>query len=63
MQGALSKAGLSLSKLLKALKAVRGSQRVTDRDPEGKYQALDKYCMDLTAQALAGRIDSGDRTR
>ena len=57
VQGALDKAGLSLSKLLGALKAVRGSQRVTDRDPEGKYQALEKYCMDLTAQALADKVD------
>ncbi|HHH10713.1 MAG TPA: ATP-dependent chaperone ClpB, partial [Sorangium sp.] len=57
LQGLLDKAGLSLSKLLSALKDVRGNQRVTDRDPEGKYQALEKYCLDLTAQALAGRID------
>jgi len=36
---------------------VRGSQRVTDQDPEGKYQALEKYGTDLTAIARTGKID------
>ena len=40
--------GLTYEKLLKALASVRGNQRVVDRDPEGKFQALDKYCRDLT---------------
>jgi ATP-dependent Clp protease ATP-binding subunit ClpB len=42
---------------LKAIKEVRGSQRVQDADPEGKYQALDKFTRDLTASARAGKID------
>lgn len=41
----------------KALTAVRGAQRVTDQDPEGKYQALEKYGTDLTARARQGKID------
>jgi ATP-dependent Clp protease ATP-binding subunit ClpB len=41
----------------KALKEVRGAHRVTDQDPEGKYQALEKYTRDLTAAARAGKID------
>jgi ATP-dependent Clp protease ATP-binding subunit ClpB len=43
--------------ILAALAVVRGSQRVTDRDPEGKFQALDKYCLDLTASAANGKTD------
>ena len=44
-----SSAALDKTKLLAALQQVRGSQRVTDADPEGKYQALEKYTRDLTA--------------
>lgn len=40
-----------------ALKQIRGSQRVTDPNPEGKYQALDKYTVDFTALARQGKID------
>ena len=40
-----------------ALKTVRGSQRVTDPTPEGKYAALEKYTLDLTERARAGKID------
>ena len=36
---------------------MRGAQRVTDQDPEGKYQALEKYGTDLTARARQGKID------
>ncbi len=50
-------AGLRHDSLLAALKEVRGAQRVTDQDPEGKYQALEKYGTDLTARARAGKID------
>ncbi len=57
IQGALEKVGLSYSKLLGALTSVRGAHRVTDRDPEGKFQALEKYTRDLTAAARAGKID------
>jgi ATP-dependent Clp protease ATP-binding subunit ClpB len=49
--------GVTYDKLLKSLAAVRGSQRVTDKDPEGKFQALDKYCRDLTEQARKGKSD------
>ena len=50
---------LSLSKkqVLDVLKDVRGNQKVTDRDPEGKYQALEKYAQDFTQLAREGKID------
>ncbi|MEM1032057.1 MAG: ATP-dependent chaperone ClpB [Myxococcota bacterium] len=57
IQAAFEANGLSLNGLMEALTAVRGSQRVTDRDPEGKFQALEKYCHDLTEAARAGKID------
>ena len=53
----LKQAGLTYDTVLKALTVVRGSQRVTDQDPEGKYQTLEKYGTDLTARARAGKID------
>ena len=53
----LRRAGASRDALEKALKEVRGSQRVVDQDPEGKYQALEKYGTDLTAFARQGKID------
>lgn len=40
-----------------AVKEVRGTQKVTDPDPEGKYQALEKYTRDLTQRAREGKID------
>jgi len=43
--------------LLEALKAVRGGQNVRSQDPEGSYQALEKYGRDLTALAEAGKLD------
>jgi ATP-dependent Clp protease ATP-binding subunit ClpB len=55
--GLLEKAGITHDKLLGALTQVRGNQRVTDRDPEGKFQALDKYTRDLTEAARRGKID------
>ena len=45
------------SSLLEALKAVRGGQRVTSQDPEGSYQALEKYGRDLTELAEQGKLD------
>jgi ATP-dependent Clp protease ATP-binding subunit ClpB len=39
------------------LQEVRGNQKVTDRDPEGKYQALEKYAIDFTSLAAEGKID------
>ena len=53
----LKKSGLSYETVSKALTSVRGSQRVVDQDPEGKYQTLEKYGTDLTARAKAGKID------
>jgi ATP-dependent Clp protease ATP-binding subunit ClpB len=44
-------------RLLAALKEVRGGQRVTSQDPEGTYQALEKYGRDLTELAEAGKLD------
>src|SRR2546423_1548140 len=44
-------------KLMQALQQVRGSQRVTDPNPEGKYQTLEKYGRDLTQFARRGKID------
>jgi ATP-dependent Clp protease ATP-binding subunit ClpB len=48
---------LTYDALLSALTHIRGSQRVTDQDPEGKFQALDKYTRDLTALARRNKID------
>ena len=42
---------------MQALQAVRGAQRVTDQNPEGKYQTLEKYGRDLTEAARKGKID------
>ena len=49
--------GVTYEKLLAALASVRGSQRITDPDPEGKFQALEKYCRDLTESARKGKTD------
>ncbi len=54
---ALAKLGVTADAVLKALTAVRGSQRVTDQNPEGKYQALERYGRDLTAVARKGKLD------
>ncbi len=57
MKDVLGKLGVTRKKLLAALTTVRGSQRVVDQDPEGKYQTLEKYGQDLTARARQGKID------
>ena len=57
LQKVFASAGLNKDVLAKAIKEVRGSQRITDPEPEGKYQALEKYTRDLTADARAGKID------
>src|SRR6266498_5333149 len=49
--------GVTRDKLMQALQQVRGSQRVPDQNPEGKYQALEKYGRDLTELARRGKID------
>ncbi|MDP6208140.1 MAG: Clp protease N-terminal domain-containing protein, partial [Roseibacillus sp.] len=53
----LKDAGVTREALDQSLKAVRGSQKVTDESPEGKYQALEKYGTDLCALARSGKID------
>ena len=53
----LSRHGVTPDAILKALQSVRGTQRVTDQNPEDKYQALEKYGRDLTALARRGKLD------
>ncbi|TME60082.1 MAG: AAA family ATPase [Chloroflexi bacterium] len=54
---ALKRQGVTHERVLNALKDVRGQQRVTDQNPEGKYQALDKYGRDITDLARKNKID------
>lgn len=54
---ALVGAGATHEAILRALTAVRGGQRVTDQNPEGKFQALEKYAKDLTELARRGKLD------
>jgi len=53
----LKDAGATHENLLRALREVRGNQRVTDQNPESKYQALEKYGRDLTKLAREGKLD------
>ncbi|HTI13613.1 MAG TPA: ATP-dependent chaperone ClpB [Dictyobacter sp.] len=53
----LQKAGLTRDQVMKALTEIRGAQRVTDQNPEGKYQALEKYGRNLTELAREGKLD------
>ncbi len=53
----LQESGVTRARLMEALQQVRGSQRVTDQNPEGKYQTLEKYGRDLTEAARRGKID------
>jgi ATP-dependent Clp protease ATP-binding subunit ClpB len=53
----LASMGITRDGILKALTTIRGSQRVTDQNPEQKYQALERYARDLTEQARSGRLD------
>ncbi len=55
--GVFKKLGLTKERLLGALQQIRGSQRVTSQDPEGTYQALEKYGRDLTRLAGQGKLD------
>src|SRR3954467_2725018 len=57
VQSVADRHGLSYDKLVRALAEIRGNQRVTDQNPEGKFQALEKYTRDLTALAQRGKID------
>src|SRR6058998_1452143 len=54
---ALKRLGVTHERVLSALKDVRGNQRVTDANPEGKYQSLEKYGRDLTELARKNKID------
>ena len=54
---ALRRTGATKDAILAALVEVRGNQRVTDDDPEAKYEALDRYCRDLTKLAQQGKLD------
>ncbi|MDD3925959.1 MAG: ATP-dependent chaperone ClpB [bacterium] len=49
--------GATVESILKALTDIRGTQRVTDPNPEGKYQALEKFSRDLTEAARQGKLD------
>ncbi len=53
----LRERGVTREAVLRAVSEVRGSQKVTDQNPEGKYQALEKYGRDLTTLAEQGKLD------
>jgi ATP-dependent Clp protease ATP-binding subunit ClpB len=53
----LTRLGITHDAILKALVSVRGTQRVTDQNPEDKYQALERYARDLTELARRGKLD------
>jgi len=57
VRDALAALGATHDSVLKALSAVRGSQRVTDQNPEAKFQSLEKYGKDLTDLARKGKLD------
>ncbi|BAZ38119.1 ATPase [Calothrix sp. NIES-4101] len=56
-KGIFKEFGVDESKLKNTIKQVRGSQKVTDQSPEGKYQSLEKYGRDLTEAAREGKLD------
>src|SRR6478736_6314465 len=56
-QEILARQGATYDAILTALTAVRGSQKVTDQNPEAKYQAPERYARDLTEQARRGKLD------
>jgi ATP-dependent Clp protease ATP-binding subunit ClpB len=55
--GILSRAGVTRDSILKVLLEIRGSQRITDPNPEEKYQALERFSRDLTDLARLGKLD------
>ncbi|MEO6889479.1 MAG: ATP-dependent chaperone ClpB, partial [Ktedonobacteraceae bacterium] len=57
VERALKATGLTRNAALKALTSIRGAQRVTDQNPEGKYQALERYGRNLTQLAEQGKLD------
>src|SRR3989339_127675 len=55
--GLLRQAGITRDRVLQILVDIRGTQRITDQEPEAKYQALEKYSRDLTGLARRGKLD------
>ncbi|MEJ2293578.1 MAG: ATP-dependent chaperone ClpB [Candidatus Lokiarchaeota archaeon] len=53
----LKRYGITSDRIMQALTSIRGSQNVTDQDPEGKYRAIEKYSRNLTELARRGKID------
>ena len=53
----LAQSGVTQDSILKVLLEIRGSQRITDPNPEEKYQALEKFCQDMTDLARMGKVD------
>jgi len=53
----LSRNGVARDSILKVLLEIRGNQRITDPNPEEKYQALEKFCQDMTDLARLGKVD------
>jgi ATP-dependent Clp protease ATP-binding subunit ClpB len=53
----LKESGVDEESVLQALMSIRGSQRITDPEPEGKYQVLERYARDITALAKQGKLD------
>ncbi|MBT8363250.1 MAG: type VI secretion system ATPase TssH, partial [Deltaproteobacteria bacterium] len=53
----LSRNGIARDSILKVLLEIRGNQRITDPNPEEKYQALEKFCRDMTDLARLGKVD------
>src|ERR1700723_304066 len=58
-QQILARHGATYDAILQALTSIRGSQKVTDQNPEAKYQALERYARDLNEQARRGKLDPG----
>ncbi len=56
-KGLFQEFGLNQAKLKSTIEKIRGSQKVTDQNPEGKYEALEKYGRDLTEAARQGKLD------
>src|ERR1039458_6448566 len=56
-QKILANAGATYDNILRALTSVRGNQKVTDQNPEAKYQALERYAKDLNELARQGKLD------
>ncbi len=53
----LSQRGIRSDQIVQAMRQIRGSSKIQDAEPEGKYRVLEKYCRDLTAQARSQKLD------